>query len=74
LIGLSLPRKYGGLNFANSAFVIANEIVARADAGFANIWGLQDCAETINEFARRGTSGKNICQNSPKMAQLVPWT
>jgi alkylation response protein AidB-like acyl-CoA dehydrogenase len=51
LIGLSLPRKYGGLNFANSAFVIANEIVARADAGFANIWGLQDCAETINEFA-----------------------
>jgi len=51
LIGLSLPRKYGGLNFANTAFVVANEIVARADAGFANIWGLQDCAETINEFA-----------------------
>lgn len=51
LIGLSLPRKYGGLNFTNSAFVMANEIVARADAGFANIWGLQDCAETINEFA-----------------------
>ncbi len=51
LIGLSLPRKYGGLNFANTAFVMANEIVARADAGFANIWGLQDCAETINDFA-----------------------
>ena len=50
LIGLSLPRKYGGLNFSNSAFVMANEIVSRADAGFANIWGLQDCAETINEF------------------------
>ncbi len=51
LIGLSLPRKFGGLNFANTAFVVANEIVSRADAGFANIWGLQDCAETINEFA-----------------------
>lgn len=51
LIGLSLPRKYGGLNFANTAFVMANEMVARADAGFANIWGLQDCAETINDFA-----------------------
>ncbi|NJN25084.1 MAG: acyl-CoA dehydrogenase [Cyclobacteriaceae bacterium] len=51
LIGLSLPRKFGGLNFANTAFVLANEIVSRADAGFANIWGLQDCAETINEFA-----------------------
>ena len=50
LIGLSLPRKFGGLNFANTAFVVANEIVSRADAGFANIWGLQDCAETINEF------------------------
>ena len=45
LIGLSLPRKYGGLNFANTAFVMANEIVSRADAGFANICGLQDCAE-----------------------------
>lgn len=51
LIGISLPRKYGGLNFANTAFVMANEIVSRADAGFANIWGLQDCAETINDFA-----------------------
>ena len=30
---------------------MAAEIVARADAGLQNIWGLQDCAETINEFA-----------------------
>jgi alkylation response protein AidB-like acyl-CoA dehydrogenase len=30
---------------------MAAEIVSRADAGFANIWGLQDCGETINEFA-----------------------
>lgn len=51
LIGLSLPRKYGGLNVANTAFVMANEIVSRADAGFENIWGLQDCAETLNDFA-----------------------
>lgn len=53
LIGLSLPRKYGGLNIANTAFVMANEIVSRADAGFENIWGLQDCAETLNEFANQ---------------------
>ena len=26
-------------------------MVSRADAGFVNIWGLQDCAETIYEFA-----------------------
>lgn len=50
LIGMSLPRKYGGLNFPVTPYVIAAELVSRADAGFANIWGLQDCAETINEF------------------------
>ncbi len=51
LIGMSLPRKYGGLNFPIVPYVMAAEIVSRADAGFANIWGLQDCAETIHEFA-----------------------
>lgn len=49
--GLTLPRKYEGLNFPLVCFVMANEMVARADAGFENIWGLQDCAETLNEFA-----------------------
>ena len=51
LSGLTLPRKYDGLNFPLVCFVMANEMVARADAGFENIWGLQDCAETLNEFA-----------------------
>jgi alkylation response protein AidB-like acyl-CoA dehydrogenase len=51
LVGMSLPRKYDGLNFPIVPYVMAAEIVSRADAGFANIWGLQDCAETIHEFA-----------------------
>ena len=51
LIGMSLPRKYNGLNFSMVPYVMAAELVSRADAGFANIWGLQDCAETIYEFA-----------------------
>lgn len=51
LFGMSLPRKYGGLNFPIVPYVMSAEIVSRADAGFANIWGLQDCAETIHEFA-----------------------
>lgn len=51
LNGISLPRKYNGLNFPITPFIMAAEIVARADAGLQNIWGLQDCAETINEFA-----------------------
>lgn len=49
--GLALPRKYNGLNFSIVPYVMAAEIVSRGDAGFANIWGLQDCAETICEFA-----------------------
>lgn len=50
MIGMSLPREYGGLNFPIVPYVMSAEIVSRADAGFANIWGLQDCAETIHEF------------------------
>ncbi|MBR4994607.1 MAG: acyl-CoA dehydrogenase family protein [Alistipes sp.] len=51
LDGITLPRRFGGLNFPLTCFVMANEMVARADTGFENIWGLQDCAETLNEFA-----------------------
>ena len=51
LYGISLPRQYGGLNLPLVCFVMSNEMVARGDVGFENIWGLQDCAETLNEFA-----------------------
>ena len=51
LMGMSLPYKYEGLNFPIVPYIMAADIVSRADAGFVNIWGLQDCAETINEFA-----------------------
>ncbi|MDR2972655.1 MAG: acyl-CoA dehydrogenase family protein [Bacteroidales bacterium] len=51
LFGMSLPYKYNGLNFPMIPYVMAAELVSRADGGFANIWGLQDCAETIHEFA-----------------------
>ncbi|MBE9467432.1 MAG: acyl-CoA dehydrogenase family protein [Bacteroidetes bacterium] len=51
MIGMSLPRKYEGLNFPIVPYIMAAEIVSRADGSFTNIWGLQDCAETIHEFA-----------------------
>ena len=51
LYGMSLPREYDGLNFPMVPYVMAAELVSRGDGGFANIWGLQDCAETIHEFA-----------------------
>ncbi len=50
LMGITLPRKFGGLNFPIVPYIMGGDIVSRADAGFVNIWGLQDCAETINEF------------------------
>ena len=51
LLGISLPRRYNGLNFPVVPYLMATDMVSRADAGFVNIWGLQDCAETIYEFA-----------------------
>ena len=50
LMGISIPRCYGGLNFPTSVFIMLEDLVARADAGFGNLWGLQECAETINSF------------------------
>lgn len=51
MMGISLPRRYNGLNFSIVPYIMANDIVSRADAAFENVWGLQDCAETIYEFA-----------------------
>ena len=51
LYGMTLQRRYNGLNFPRVAAVMAAEIIARADVGFATLWGLQDCADTIQQFA-----------------------
>jgi alkylation response protein AidB-like acyl-CoA dehydrogenase len=50
LMGLAMPRRYEGLNFPMVTFIMASDMAARADAGFCNLWALQDCAETIYEF------------------------
>ncbi len=50
LWGLSMPRRYGGLNLPNAIFSMASEIIAAADAGFQNIWSLQSCIDTLYEF------------------------
>jgi len=50
LMGLSMPRCYGGLNFPMVTFIMASDMAARADAGFCALWALQDCAETLYEF------------------------
>ncbi|MDR2470340.1 MAG: acyl-CoA dehydrogenase family protein [Tannerella sp.] len=58
--GISLPRKYGGLNLSMTPYVMAAELVSRADGGFSNIWGLQDCAETICEYASEELKNKYL--------------
>jgi hypothetical protein len=51
VMGFTLPHRYGGLNFPNTVYSMAIEIVSRADASLMNIFGLQGIAETINFFA-----------------------
>lgn len=50
LMGIAMPRRYNGLNFPIVPYIMAADMVSRADAGFENLWGLQDCAETLYEF------------------------
>ena len=60
LMGMSMPRRLGGLNFPITPYIMAADMVSRADAGFENLWGLQDCAETIYEFASEEQKEKYI--------------
>ena len=60
LMGMSMPRRFGGLNFPITPYIMAADIVSRADTGFENLWGLQDCAETIYEFASEEQKAKYI--------------
>lgn len=50
LMGMSIPYQYGGLNFSHVPYLMAADLVSAADAGFVNLWALQDCAQTIYEF------------------------
>lgn len=60
LMGMSMPRRLGGLNFPITPYIMAADIVSRADTGFENLWGLQDCAETIYEFGSEEQKQKYI--------------
>ncbi len=50
VMGVMLPREYGGLNYPNTIYTMMTEMVSRADASLQNLFGLQDIAETIYEF------------------------
>ena len=60
LNGMTMPRKYGGLNFPITPYTMCAELVAASDAGFGNIWSLQDCIETLYEFGNEDQHNRFI--------------
>ena len=60
LWGISMPRKYGGLNIPNTTFSMLSEIISAADAGFQNVWSLQSCIDTLYEFGSEEQRAKYI--------------
>lgn len=60
LWGVSMPRKYGGLNLPNVVFSMLSEVISAADAGFQNIWSLQSCIDTLYEFGSEEQRQKYI--------------
>ena len=60
LNGMTMPRRYGGLNLPVTVYTAANEIVSAGDAGFENIWSLQDCIETLYCFGSEEQRQKYI--------------
>jgi alkylation response protein AidB-like acyl-CoA dehydrogenase len=60
LMGVTQPRKYGGLNFPVTVYSMMIEMVSRGDASLMNLFGLQDIGETVKEFADEETKAKYI--------------
>ena len=74
LMGMSMPRRFGGLNFPIVPYIMAADIVSRADAGFENLWGLQDCAETLYEFGNEDQHQRfltRVCQGETMSMDLT---
>lgn len=60
LMGMILPRRFGGLNFPFTMYMIGIEMVSRADASLMNIFGLQDIGDTINKFGTEEQRAKYL--------------
>ena len=60
LWGISMPRRFGGLNVPNTVFSMLSEVIAAADAGFQTVWSLQSCIDTLYEFGSKEQQEKYI--------------
>ena len=71
---MAMPRRFGGLNFPITPYIMAADIVSRADTGFENLWGLQDCAETLYEFGTEEQCQRyipRVCQGETMSMDLT---
>lgn len=74
LWGVSMPRKYGGLNLPNVVFSMLSEVISAADAGFQNIWSLQSCIDTLYEFGSEEQLQKyipRVCEGASMSMDLT---
>ena len=74
LMGMAMPRRFGGLNFPITPYIMAADIVSRADTGFENLWGLQDCAETLYEFGDEDQKSRfipRVCEGETMSMDLT---
>ncbi len=74
LWGVSMPRRYGGLNLPNAVFSMLSEVISAADAGFQNIWSLQSCIDTLYEFGseeQRQEFIPRVCQGESMSMDLT---
>lgn len=72
--GMTMPRKYEGLNFPITPYTMCAELVAASDAGFGNIWSLQDCIETLYEFGNEDQHARfipRICKGETMSMDLT---
>lgn len=60
LWGITMPRRFGGLNLPMTVFSMLSELVSAADSGFQNVWSLQSCIDTLYEFGTPEQHAKYI--------------
>uniref|UniRef100_UPI003FF0544E acyl-CoA dehydrogenase family protein n=1 Tax=Prevotella sp. TaxID=59823 RepID=UPI003FF0544E len=60
LWGITMPRRFGGLNLPMPVFSMLSELVSAADSGFQNVWSLQSCIDTLYEFGTPEQQAKYI--------------